>query len=470
MSNKSDGWKGLLSGKNLWKSIALAGGTALHATNIYLSTTILPSVVEDIGGLEFYSWNTSLFMVASIIGSVISSRILVSKGPKVSYRIASFIFIIGTIVCGIAPAMTVMLMGRFIQGFGGGILFALSYAMIQIVFTENLWSRAMALISGMWGIAALTGPFIGGIFAEMNEWRLAFVALIPISLGVIAISERLLPNQTVTKSKKNAVPWIKLTLLTLATLAVSVGSIFYSVLYNSIGLIAAIAFLVIIVRLEKTSSNRLLPNGAYQINHKLGSLYLIMALLVISTTSEIFVPYFLQIVQGKSPFVSGYLAALMAIGWTLASLLFSGIKEQLVKPVIITGPLIMVIALTGLTTFMPSAESKAGLNFYLLCSAILFLGFGIGLVWPHLLTFVFKSAEKGQEELASASITTVQLIATAFGAALAGMIANLGGLTNPGGLEGTSNSAFWLFAVFTAFPLTGLFVSVYHFRQKSKSE
>ncbi|MGN4070885.1 MFS transporter, partial [Burkholderia gladioli] len=62
-------WGELLSGRNGLRSIALAGGVALHAINIYLATTILPSVVHEIGGLEYYAWNTTLFMAASIVGA-----------------------------------------------------------------------------------------------------------------------------------------------------------------------------------------------------------------------------------------------------------------------------------------------------------------------------------------------------------------------------------------------------------------
>ena len=67
-------WADLLSGRNGVRSLALAGGVALHAVNVYIATTILPSVVRDIGGLDYYAWNTTLFVVASILGSATSAR------------------------------------------------------------------------------------------------------------------------------------------------------------------------------------------------------------------------------------------------------------------------------------------------------------------------------------------------------------------------------------------------------------
>lgn len=84
----------------------------------------------------------------------------------------------------------------------------------------------------------------------------------------------------------------------------------------------------------------------------------------------------------------------------------------------------------------------------------------MGLAWPHLLTRVFQAAPAGEQDLTSASITTVQLFATALGAALAGMVANLAGLTEPGGIAGTMSAAGWLFGVFALAPVIGVFTAL----------
>ena len=98
-------------------------------------------------------------MVASILGSALSARLLGGYGARSAYLVASLFFIAGAALCALAPSMPVMLAGRTVQGFGGGLIFAL-YAMINHVFEQRLWPRAMALISAMWGIA--TGGAGGG--------------------------------------------------------------------------------------------------------------------------------------------------------------------------------------------------------------------------------------------------------------------------------------------------------------------
>jgi predicted MFS family arabinose efflux permease len=87
------------------------------------------------------------------------------------------------------------------------------------------------------------------------------------------------------------------------------------------------------------------------------------------------------------------------------------------------------------------------------------VGFAVGIAWPHLSTRVLQIAPRGEEDLAASSIMTVELFATAMGAAMAGMLANLGGLSSPGGVPGTSSAAQWLFAVFTIAPALCLLTS-----------
>jgi MFS family permease len=160
------GWGELFAGKNAISSLTLVGGVALHAINVFIATTILPTVVADIGGMDYYAWNTALFVTASILGSALVPKLLSQAAPRNAYLVAAIIFAIGTLACGFAPSMPAMLGGRVVQGLGGGMLLALSYAMIRIVFSERLWPRAIALVSGMWGVATLVGPAVGGIGAQ----------------------------------------------------------------------------------------------------------------------------------------------------------------------------------------------------------------------------------------------------------------------------------------------------------------
>src|SRR5690606_24367404 len=232
MDKRPATWQELFKGKNGLKAIALAAGVVLHATDVFLATTIMPSVIEDIGGLAFYSWATTVYVIAAIIGSVLSSRNLLKSGPRISYRGAILLFVTGALLCAAAPYMYVLLIGRFIQGIGGGLLFALSYAMVNVIFEERFWPRAMALISAMWGVATFIGPFIGGVFAEYSHWRMAFVTLAVIAMSLLFLTERILPKKLAVIDEKASLPWMQLMLITLAALTVSGGAASQHIILN----------------------------------------------------------------------------------------------------------------------------------------------------------------------------------------------------------------------------------------------
>ncbi|MDR7342762.1 MFS family permease [Pantoea alhagi] len=450
-------WGDLLGGRNLFFAIALSGGVALHAINIYIATTVLPSVVNEIGGLELYAWNTTLFVVASILGSALTARLLSLAGPRMAYSVAALLFIAGSLVCALAQNMPVMLAGRTLQGIGGGFLFALCYAMIYAVFDEKLWPRAMALISGMWGVATLLGPAAGGIFAEMNAWRAAFGILVPLTLVYILLVWLIFPtHKRATASAAGKLPLIQLLLLVAAVMAVSTGSMSSDVAANITGISVAAVLILLLIRQEFVSETRLLPRDALRMNSPLLALYITMGLLIIGMTSETFIPYFLQILHGQTPLISGYLAALMAAGWTVSEIWSSGWQGRGIKRAIGIGPVLVLAGMVLLALITPRAAAGDWRVLCLIGLGLTLVGFGIGLGWPHLLTRILQIAPADDQDAAATSITTVQLFATALGSAVAGVLANAGGLSEPGGAQGASSAAWLLFAVMAAAPLLSL--------------
>jgi hypothetical protein len=240
--------------------------------------------------------------------------------------------------------------------------------------------------------------------------------------------------------------------------AVSAGSVSTDPLWNGAGLAAAALLVVLLVRAELDASARLLPNGALDPRGRLVALYATIALLVAAMQTDIFVPYFLQVLHGQSPLIAGYLAALMAMGWTLGSILGAGRSGEAGIRTIRTGPIFVLGGLAVLLLFTP-APAGIGSQLMPICAGLILVGLGIGVAWPHLVTNVFKETPVSDQGLAAGSITTIQLYATAFSAAAAGMVANLGALSNPGGAEGASSAALALFGAFLMAPAVG-FVSV----------
>ena len=166
-----------LHGANALRSIALAGGVALHAINVYIATTILPSIIKDIGGLEYYAWNTTLFVVTSIVGSALSARLIQAWGPKAAYLLAVAVFSAGSVVS--ARALHALDAGGP-QHPGTGRRRAVR---AELCADPHRVRRGCGRARWRWcpacGVATLCGPAIGGIFAQTGHWRLAFWTLLP---------------------------------------------------------------------------------------------------------------------------------------------------------------------------------------------------------------------------------------------------------------------------------------------------
>ena len=209
-----------------------------------------PTIIQEIGGLTYYAWNTTLFVAASIVGSALSAKLIEQLGPRLAYLVALAEFSIGAVACAMAPSMPVLLLGRTVQGLGGGVLFALSYALIRVVFDARLWPRAMALVSGMWGVATLGGPAIGGMFAQSGHWRPAFWVLVPVALLLALIVASQFRGKAAADAPPGRVPWLTIALLVLSVLAISAASLSQRLLWNAAGIAAGVAIAALIVRLS----------------------------------------------------------------------------------------------------------------------------------------------------------------------------------------------------------------------------
>lgn len=445
-------WGDLLRGRNGLLAVALTGGVALHAVNVHIVTTVLPSVVQDIGGLDWYAWNTTLFVVASIVGAAVSVRLLAALGPRGACLAALAVFALGSAACASAMAMPWMLAGRSVQGLGGGMLAALSYALIRVVFAPPLWPRAVALVSGMWGVATLCGPAVGGLFAQAGHWRWAFWTLLPVSaLQAVLVAVQLRGNGVA--DDKPAIAVRQIALLAASVLAVAAASLSPQLAWQGVGVLLGLALGAAAIALDRRAAVRLLPRGATALGSPLGAVYGCVALLLVGTTTEIYVPYFLQTLHGYTPLAAGYLTAAMAAGWSAGSLLSSGRAATDAARLLRAGPVLCTLGLLALAVLMPLGDGlAAGAHMLLSGLALAGVGAGVGVGWPHLLTRVLRLAPAGEGGLASAAITTVQLYGMAIGAAIAGLVANAAGLTAPGGVAGAQSAAVWLFASFALAP------------------
>lgn len=421
-----DGWSDLLSGRYLATVAVMAGGVLLYAMNLYFTAALMPSIVADIGGQQYYAWVTTAFVIAAIIASLFVSRILEWKGPGLAYVTAFVVFASGAAANAASPTMELLIVGRVVQGLGGGLLAGLGYAVIRAALPERHWARATGVVSAMWGLGTLFGPALGGVFAELGLWRWSYGALGGVSLLFGIVAQRVFAR-VAGSGHRSPVPVASLIPLVLATIAISLSAIvpigWPTLTTVGIGLILLWLFVIV----ERRSKDTILPHITYRRGNALKWVYLTVAALSAGVMLENFIPLFGQQLAGLSPLIAGLLGAVLSLAWVIAQLFVVSVKsESGRRRAIRLGPLLLT---AGLIAYGLLQATGVDMPMVLLWAAVLALaGVGIGLAWPLLGVAAMSSthdpAEGGK---AAAAITITQLIAFSITSALAGTLMAAGG-------------------------------------------
>ncbi|MDT5145423.1 MAG: hypothetical protein QOC58_68 [Mycobacterium sp.] len=446
------GWRELLGATYLGASVVLAGGVALYATNEFLTSSLLPNTVAEIGGSRLYAWVTTLYLVGSVVAATMVNPILLRVGARSSYLIGLALFALASLLCGAAPTMEILIAGRTLQGVAGGLLAGLGYAVINAALPRSLWTRGSALVSAMWGVATVVGPATGGLFAQFGLWRWAFVAMAVLAASMAILVPIALPagrgSNPATAQAAMKVPIWSLLVIGVAALVISVAQIPQKA-FATVGLLlAGIALVGLFVVVDRRMRSAVLPPSVFR-SGPLKWIYLTMGVLMAGAMVDIYVPLFGQQLAHLTPVGAGFLGAAVAVGWTVSEIVSASLKNPVtISRVIAAAPLVVAsgLALGALTQRDDASVSTVALW----ALALMLDGVGIGMAWPHLSARAMDSVDDpGEGGAAAAAINTVQLISAAFGAGLAGVVVN----TAHGGDAG---AARWLFTVFTALSAAGV--------------
>jgi MFS family permease len=447
-------WRELLGAKYLGASVVLAGGVALYATNEFLTLSLLPNTVAEIGGSRLYAWVTTLYLVGSVVAATMVNPLLVRIGPRSSYLMGLALFGVSSLACGAAPNMVVLIAARALQGMAGGLLAGLGYAVINAALPRSLWTRASALVSAMWGVATVVGPATGGVFAQFGLWRWAFVAMAMLTALMAMLVPIALPAGRVDPSAATPamkVPVWSLLLIGAAALAVSVAQIPHNAGATVALLAAGVALVGLFLIVDWRMHAAVLPLSVFG-RGPLKWIYLTMGVLMVGAMVDTYVPLFGQRLAHLTPLAAGFLGAALAVGWTVSEIASASLENpRAIGRVIAAAPLVVA---SGLALGALTQRDSASVGIVALWTIALFVaGIGIGMAWPHLSVRAMDSVNDPAEGgAAAAAINTVQVISAAFGAGLAGVVVNM---TEGGDVM----AARWLFAVFTALSAAGVVAS-----------
>ena len=438
------GWPALLRREWLPALSVLLGGVLLHSMNVLIVATVLPSIVEEVGGATMMSWPTTAFLASSIVAATCTGLLTVAIGARNAFCAGALIFGVGALLCGHAASMGYFIAGRFVQGFGGGLLAAVAYILVRSTFPESIWPRVLALISGAWSVSILVGPLAGGVFARHGDWRSVFIGVTALAVLLAAAAVWTLPRaRRKGGSALPRVPGARVALICFAIVVLSSAAVMDAPAVKT-GLIAlTLAALAGMLRLDRRAAVRLLPGDAFSLRSMTGvGLWSALLLAISYSPLQIFVPLFLQKLHRFDPLTAGYAVAASSLGWTIAALAVAGLSNVWSRRMLILGPAAMAIGLLGVGV-LGSSGPIAGL-----VPSIVLVGLGIGMCWAFVAQRVMGGAAREEATIAASAMPTVQQVGLALGGAAAGLVANVAGISD-GEVAGILRAALWVPASFT---------------------
>jgi MFS family permease len=387
----------------------------------------------------------------------IAGLVVLRTGIAKAQILAGIFYVLGCTLSGYAPDMPTMIVGRLMQGMGGGGMVSLAFIGASTLFPKKLWVRIIAVISGVWGVSSLCGPLIGGYFVAGGNWRGAFWAFAAQGLVAVLVAPPLLSRQFQTQKEQTQVmPLARLGLLGIAVLAICQAGVMTSTGVASGLCVGGVLLLLLFLKRDAGSQNRIFPQGILNPRTISGSGLLMMSSLFMATISlTVYGPLLMYIIFGAEPLIAGYIIALESLGWTVAAITTSGVSERMESRLIRLGSVFVSSSMVGLIYAMPAGP------LWLIALFATCMGVGFGMSWSFVSKRIIANVPEAERTQASASIPTFMRVSMALGSALSGIIANFSGFSEESSVEVAQNVAFWCFAAFIPLMLVGL-INAWH--------
>lgn len=397
-------------------TLILAFGS--HATNLFVTRTVLPTIVSDIGGKELMYWALALFQIAAIVGGMGSAQIKAKLGGRHTFYLAAALLVVGSCFAGFAHHFGFLVVGRGIQGFAEGMLISLSYIILSESYPNNLMARMIGLLAIVWAVAAAIGPLAAGVLEASFVWRSAFLVNLIIATILVAQS-KLAVQQQPLKQAHHRIPIARLTLFVVAVTGICLTGQFTNPIAIFSVLAISLALLTLAIRRDKRANNRMLPDEIFVFKGTIGLGFWINIFISLAAGGHVvYAVALLQSIWQLNPMNAGYIASILAITWSITSWGLSGVstlKDQL--------NLIRLGISLCIFSFLLIALGWAQSNLLIVGLGFAMLGTGFGTSNIFLDKKIMHAAIVKEKDRTSSMLPPIDSAASAVGAAFASILA-----------------------------------------------
>jgi EmrB/QacA subfamily drug resistance transporter len=399
-------------------------GMLLAALDQTIVATALPTITGELGGLNHLSWVVTAYLLAATVSTPLYGKLGDLYGRKRLFQVAIVVFLVGSVLCGMAQTMGQLILFRAVQGLGGGGLIVLAMAIVGEIVSPRERGRYQGYFGAVFGAASVAGPLLGGFLTDEVSWRWVFYVNVPFGIAALVVTAFVLPPST--RHGHPTVDYLGAALLTAAITSVVLlttwGGTEYEwgsplILTLAVGAAVLLGLLVVV---ERRAPEPIVPVHLFGVRtfNVASSVSFVVGMAMFGAIS--FLPLFLQVVSGASATNSGLLLLPLMLGVVGASIvsgqLISRTGHYKIFPV--AGCALAATAMWLLST-MGTGTGQSTVTAYMIV-----LGIGIGLTMQTLILAVQNVVPVSELGVATSSVSFFRSMGGSIGVAVFGAMFN----------------------------------------------
>ncbi|MEV5837108.1 MDR family MFS transporter [Nocardia sp. NPDC052112] len=397
-------------------------GMLLAALDQTIVSTALPTIVADLGEAGHMAWVVTAYLLAEAVATALAGKLGDLFGRKLIFQLSALVFIIGSMIAGLANGMTLLIVARGIQGFGAGGLMVTAMALIADTIPLRQRGKYQGALGAVFGVTTVIGPTLGGLFTDHASWRWCFYVNVPVAVIMIAMAARTIPR--VRAVVKPIIDYAGIGLVAAGVSCLILGLEWGGQEYTwgsatIIGLFAAaVLLLAAFVAVELRAREPMLPMSLFR--SRVFTVCSILSFIVgfAMLGSMTYLPAYLQYVNGVSATASGIRTLPLVVGLFITSILSGQVvgKTGRYKYFPIVGTLVMALGLYLMSTMGRDT------GVWLESLYMLVLGLGLGLSMQVLTIVVQNTVPYAQLGTATSGVTFFRTLGSTFGTAIFGTL------------------------------------------------